>query len=110
MSDSETDDDQLAKLESLWRSYVAAFNSAFARGDSKFDRLAQRIEDVERWVATTPALTDLGVAVKLRIILTYEADEPEKRHWFPLLQSALADLDRSTAEGALGRPRQKKSV
>ena len=35
MSDSETDDDQLAKLESLWRSYVAAFNSAFARGDSE---------------------------------------------------------------------------
>ena len=108
MSDAGSDDDQLAKLESLWRSYVAAFESAFANGDSKFDRLAQRIEDVERWIAITPALTDLGVAVKLRMILTYEAEEPEKRHWFPLLQSALADLDRSAAKRTLERPPQKK--
>ena len=108
MSDAGSDDDQLAELESLWMSYVAAFESAFASGDLKFDRLAHRIEDVERWVAVTPALTDFGIAVKLRIILTYEAEESEKRHWFPLLQSALADLDRAAAKRSVGRPRRNK--
>ena len=104
MSVVASDDDRLAELEVLWTASIEAFESAIANDEQEFDEAARRLEDVERRLAITPAQTDEGVAVKLRIMLSYESDEAEKRHWFPLLQSVLEDIERRTALRFKRRP------
>ena len=99
-----SDDDQLLELEHLWAALIEAFESVTEDDEQEFDQAARRLEDVEHRVAVTPAYTDVGVAVKLRIMLSYESDEAEKRHWFPLLQSVLEDMERRTG------PRLKRSL
>ena len=90
------DDDQLVELETLWAALIEAFESVTDDDEQEFDQAARRLEEVERRVAVTPAHTDVGIAVKLRIMLSYESDEAEKRHWFPMLQSVLEDMERRT--------------
>ena len=88
-------DDRLANLEAVWRLATDAFDAAYECGfeESVYDPIARRIEDAEKRVAVTPARSAEGVAVKLRIILRHEKNESDRRHWFAILQSALADLE-----------------
>lgn len=88
-------DDRLANLEAVWRLATDAFDAAYQCGfeESVYDPIARRIEDAEKRVAVTPARTAEGVAVKLRIILRHEKNEGDRRQWFAILQSALADLE-----------------
>ena len=88
-------DERLANLEAVWRLATDAFDAAYECGfeENVYDPIARRIEDAEKRVAVTPATTPEGVAVKLRIILRHEKNEADRRHWFAILQSALADLE-----------------
>ena len=92
-------DDRLANLEAVWRLATDAFDAAYECGfeESVYDPIARRIEDAEKRVAVTQARTAEGIAVKLRIILRHEKNESDRRHWFAILQSALADLEALTA-------------
>lgn len=89
------DDSRLKNLESVWRLATDAFDAAYQCGfqEHVFDPIARRIEDAEKHITITPARTPGGVAVKLRVIMRHERNETEPRHWFGLLQSALADLE-----------------
>lgn len=89
------DDSRLKNLEAVWRLATDAFDAAYQCGfqEHVFDPIARRIEDAEKHITITPASTPSGVAVKLRVILRHERNEAEPRHWFGLLQSALADLE-----------------
>ena len=89
------DDSRLKNLEAVWRLASDAFDAAYQCGfhEHVFDPIARRIEDAEKHITITPANTPGGVAVKLRIILRHERNEAEPRHWFGMLQSALADLE-----------------
>ena len=89
------DDSRLKNLEAVWRLATDAFDAAYQCGfqEHVFDPIARRIEDAEKHITTTRASTPGGVAVKLRVIMRHERNETERRHWFGLLQSALADLE-----------------
>ena len=89
------DDSRLKNLEAVWRLATDAFDAAYQCGfqEHVYDPIARRIEDAEKRITTTPASTPGGVAVKLRVILRHERNETDRRHWFELLQSALADLE-----------------
>lgn len=93
-------DSKLTSLEAVWRLATDAFEAAHGCGfqESVFDPIARRIEDAEKRIAITPAGSIEGVAVKLRIILRYEMSDAEKRHWFAMLQSAVADLEALAAQ------------
>ena len=90
-----SDDSRLKNLESVWRLATDALDAAYQCGfqEHVFDPIARRIEDAEKHITITPARTPGGVAVKLRVIMRHERNETEPRHWFGLLQSALADLE-----------------
>ena len=93
-------DSKLASLEAVWRLATDAFEAAHGCGfqESVFDPIARRIEDAEKRIAITPAGSVEGVAVKLRIIMRYEMSDVDKRHWFAMLQSAVADLEALAAQ------------
>lgn len=86
-------------VEALWRVAKAVLQAAEENGleGDVLDRAARQVEDLEERIANTAASRSDDVATKLRVILAYEKDEAERRHWFPLLQSALADLERCDA-------------
>lgn len=95
-----SNDKTLANLEVIWRLAIDAFEAACESGfnESALDPIARRIEDAERRIASTPASSPRGVAVKLRMILRHETSEAEKRHWYAALQSALMDLEEFAAQ------------
>ena len=89
----------LPVLEAKWKFALAALDAALESGleGQSLEKLARRVEELEEHIAVSPAESRDDVAIKLRIILSYEEEEAERRHWYPILQSAPDDLEGKAA-------------
>ena len=84
-------DSRLLRLERLWVRHFSTFEHT--RDEAARRRAQALLDEIERDIATTPAETRRGLAVKIRCCLGREERELDRRPWVEMLRSLLSDLD-----------------
>jgi len=86
----------MRSLIELERRAIALESQIEAAGDddAEADRLGERLKEIDAQIAAQPAATPAGVAVKLRSLRRLAGPDLCHDHAGPLLDGALAGLER----------------